>query len=86
MEHQLGRIDIVAWQGRRLRDQHRAPLASLAAVAAFGFAALVLLLHFGAGAAAPLLVLQAAFAVLVGSGALLLTRLLAGLVLRLQQR
>ena len=86
MEHQLGRINIVSWQGRRLRDAHRpvglsAILGGLAAASA-----LLLVLRFLFGAPLPLELLQVAFAVLVGSGALLLMRGLVGFILGLQRR
>ena len=86
MEHQLGRIDIVTWQGRRIRDAHRPPVASLTLAALFGASALILLLRFAAGASLPLAALQVAFAILAASGALLLMRGVAGLLLRLQHR
>lgn len=86
MEHQLGRIDIVAWQGRRIRDPHRPPVASLTLAALFGLSALILLLRFAVGASLPLGALQIAFAVLAASGGLLLMRGIAGVLLKLQHR
>ena len=85
MEHQLGRIDIISWQGRRARDSRR--VVSLTAILSLlaVVSALLLAARFVGGAALPLELLQVAFAVLAASGALLLTRALVALILRFQR-
>jgi hypothetical protein len=85
VEHQLGRIDIVAWQIRRQPIVRRpGPLSTALALLA-GASALLLLLRFALGVPAPLGALQVAFAVFVASTALLAMRLLVGFIIN-QQR
>jgi hypothetical protein len=85
VEHQLGRINIVAWQDRRVRDAQRAGAFSTFLGATAFVSALLLLLRFAFGAPLSLEVLQLAFAVFAVSGALLLMRGLVILILRLQR-
>jgi hypothetical protein len=85
VEHQLGRINIVAWQDRRVHaSQHPDTLSVVLAVAIVA-SALLLCLRFAFGTPLPLELLQIAFAALAASGALMLTRGIVSLILWLQQ-
>ncbi len=86
MEHQLGRVYLVSWQGRPTREQARPRAVSLALVGLAALSGLLLLLRFAAGVSVPLGLLQVAFAVLVAACAFLLTRAAVRLILRLQRR
>jgi hypothetical protein len=84
VEHQLGRINIIAWQDRRFHDARRLDILSVALGVAVAASALLLVLRFAVGAPLPMEVLRVAFAVLVAAGALGLMRVLVAFVLRLQ--
>jgi hypothetical protein len=85
MEHQFGRVDIVAWQDRRLRDS-RSGLLTPALATTFVICATLLILRFVANLPLPLELLQAAFALLMVSGAFLVMRRTVDFIRRLQQR
>jgi hypothetical protein len=86
MQHQLGRIDIVSWQDRRMHDLHRPHVLSLTLAGLAAISAILLLLRFALGAPLPLGLLQVAFAILVGSCAFLAMRAAVGVILAFQRR
>lgn len=86
MEHKLGRINIITWQDQRVHGVHRPNTLTVILGALAAISAVLLALRFLAGAPVPLELLQAAFAVFVASGSLLLMRGLVGLILAMQQR
>jgi hypothetical protein len=85
MERQLGHSGLVAWQGRS-REGHRASPVETVLAAIVVLSAIALGLRFIGGLDLPLELLQAAFAFLVGAGALLLTRWAVSAILRRQDR
>jgi hypothetical protein len=85
VEHQLGRINIVAWQDRRVHVPHHADILSVVLVIAMVASALLLCLRFAFGTPLPLELLQVAFAALAASSALMLTRGMVRFILWLQR-
>jgi hypothetical protein len=85
VEHQLGRINIIAWQGRRFHDAHRPGSLSIVLTVAMAASILLLCLRFALGMSLPLELLQVAFAVLATAGSFMLMRALVGFILRLQR-
>ena len=86
MDRHLGQIELVTWQGRRLRGAHRLGPVDTILLAVFALSLFTLALRFGANLAVPLGLLQAAFALAVMSAALLATRWVVAAILWLQQR
>ena len=86
MDRHLGQIELVAWQGRRLRGVRRLGPVDTILLVIFALSLFTLALRFGADLAVPLGLLQAAFALAVTSAALLGTRWIVAAILWLQQR
>jgi hypothetical protein len=87
VQHQLHRIDIIAWQARPARDSaRRRSLASLGLTVLAGLSLMVIALRFLLGFPVSISLLQLAFAALVVCGALLLMQAAVFVLLRLQGR
>jgi hypothetical protein len=87
VQHQIGRIDIIAWQAKPARDgARRRHLLSLALLALGGLSLTIIALRFLLGFPISMPLLQTAFAALVVSAALLVMQAAVFILLRLQDR
>ena len=86
MNRQLGRIELVSWQGHRPRDVRWLGPLDTALLAVVASSVCVLIIRFGAGLPMPIAWLQAAFALAVMSAALLAIRWIVAAILGLRER